>query len=288
MAAAREFIRQARPRWSRATTGEIPDALAALLTSAQTNCEVILPSGRRMMFGAGDAAFTVRFKTPAALRLPLTELSLGSAYIDGEIDLDGDMFALMDLRDHLRFGASTVEVGKFLTQLFLQAPTAANKAAIDRHYTLGDNFYLSFIDRRFRFYSHCLFDSETQSLDDAAERKLETMWNALGLSAGMRLLDVGGGWGGVTEYCGARGVHVTSLTLVDDSAAYIRALIDEKGVPGAVVQCDVLDFQPSEPFDHAVIYGVIEHIPNYSRLCERMWAALKPGGRLYIDASAVK
>jgi len=44
--------------------------------------------------------------------------------------------------------------------------------------------------------------------------------------------------------------------------------------------------QPAEPYDAIVIYGVIEHLPDYRRFFERIWACLKPGGRLYLDASA--
>ena len=163
-----------------------------------------------------------------------------------------------------------------------------NSKAIGYHYTFGDDFYLSFIDTRYRFYSHCIFDDDEETLEEAAEHKLEQMWDGLGLRAGMRLLDIGGGWGGVTEYCGARGVHVTSLTLVEDSANYIRNLIKEKELPGEVLVEDVLAHRPAEPYDHAVIYGVIEHIPNYRRFCAQVWSALKPGGRLYMDASATK
>jgi cyclopropane-fatty-acyl-phospholipid synthase len=125
-------------------------------------------------------------------------------------------------------------------------------------------------------------------LEDAAERKLESMWTALRLAPGMRLLDIGGGWGGAMEYCSPRGVHVTSLTLVEDSAAYIRALAADLGLTGEVVVEDVLDHRPAQPYDNAVIFGVIEHIPQYQRFCRRIWDALPPGGRLYLDASAVK
>lgn len=50
-------------------------------------------------------------------------------------------------------------------------------------------------------------------------RKLETMVEGRGLKPGMRLLDIGGGWGAVTRYCGARGVHVTTLTIAEEPAA---------------------------------------------------------------------
>ena len=270
-------------------TGAVPTALAGLLAARGMSCAIGLPDGRLVRFGDGDGpAFTMHFRTDRALALPLNEYALGRAYINGEIDVDGDMLALLELREGLEFGTPARQVVRFLYELFLRSPTAVNRRAIGRHYTLGNDFYLSFIDRRYRFYSHCLFHSDTEALEDAAEHKLESMWNACGLRPGMRLLDVGGGWGGVAEYCSPRGVEVTSLTLVEDSAAYIRDLVAEKRLNAHVEVSDVLDYKPAEPFDAAVIFGVIEHIPNYARLSSRMWSAIKPGGRLYIDASAVK
>ncbi len=252
------------------------------------SCELGLPDGEVHRVGETPPMFRVAFKSERALRVPLTEFALGRAYVEGDIDFDGDMMALLDVRDQLRAGATLGQKLRFATQLFLRSPTWINSRAIRDHYTFGDDFYLTFLDTRYRFYSHCLFHSDDETLEQAAEHKLESMWNALGLRPGMRLLDIGGGWGGVTQYCGARGVHVTSLTLAEDSANYIRNLIREHRVPGEVIVEDVLEHRPSEPYDHAVIYGVIEHIPNYRRFCKRVWDALEPGGRLYLDASATK
>ncbi|MGO9319487.1 MAG: class I SAM-dependent methyltransferase [Solirubrobacteraceae bacterium] len=262
--------------------------LSSLLTRVGAKCEVHLPGGEKLHFGDGLPDFTVTYRSEAALRLPLTEYALGSAYVGGQVDFDGDMRAMLAVRDHIGFGTTPAQALRFAYELLLKAPTKANRDAIHQHYTLGDDFYLKFIDTRFRFYSHCLFQSPDETLEDAAEHKLESMWKALELKEGMRLLDIGGGWGGVSEYCGARGVHVTSVTLVEDSANYIRSLIADKGLPADVVVGDILDFHTERPFDHAVIYGVIEHIPNYARFCDRVWNALKPGGRLYLDASATK
>lgn len=249
---------------------------------------VELPDGTRRTVGNSEPVWRVRFRTDNSLSLPLSEYSLGSAYVCGDLDLDGDLVELLGVRDNLRKGVTLVGALGFAVRLMLCSPTGVNAAAINRHYTLGDDFYLTFIDKRYRFYSHCVFRDDNDSLEDAAEYKLESMWNSLKLHPGMRLLDIGGGWGGVTQYCGERGVHVTSLTLVEDSAAYIRRLITERGLPGEVIVQDVLDHRPAQRYDHAVIYGVIEHIPNYRQFCARVWEALTPGGRLYLDASATK
>lgn len=249
---------------------------------------VELPDGTRRTVGNGEPVWRVHFRTESSLSLPLSEYSLGRAYVRGDLDIDGDLVELLHARDHLRKGVTPGGALGFAARLMLFSPTKVNAAAINKHYTLGDDFYLTFIDKRYRFYSQCVFRDDNDSLEDAAEYKLESMWNSLELRPGMRLLDIGGGLGGVTQYCGERGVHVTSLTLAEDSAAYIRRLIIERGVPGEVIMQDVLDHRPAQPYDHAVGHGVIEHIPNYRRFCARVWGVLTPGGRLYLDASATK
>ena len=251
------------------------------------SCAVVLASGETLRFGAGEPQFTLRFHSDTPLLGAMSEFALGTAYINGEFDIDGDMFAMQEVRDLLPPRGNLAIALGFLWQLFVMPATWVNKRAIDKHYTRGDDFYLSYIDTRYRFYSHCLFERDDETLEEAAEHKLESMWNGLQLRPGMRLLDIGGGWGPVHEYCGPRGVNVTSLTIAEDSYKYISALDRRLGLDRCTVKLeDFLVHTPAEPYDAIVIYGVIEHIPNYRRFAARVWDCLKPGGRLYLDASA--
>jgi cyclopropane-fatty-acyl-phospholipid synthase len=266
------------------------DTLAEALDRLGVACELVLPSGRVLSFGAGVPEFRVVLRNGRLLRPPVTELGVALGYVRGDIDLEanGRPIALFQLRDVLRAQTPFRHLMSFLRDFALLAPTRLNSRVVDHHYSLGTDFYLTFLDARYHFYSQCLFHAEEETLEEAAEHKLESMWEALELEPGMRLLDIGGGWGGLTEYCGSRGVHVTSLTLSDASAAYIRDRIDRNDLLGEVIVEDVLDHIPSEPYDHAVIFGVIEHVPTYRRFCERLWDALQPGGCLYLDASATR
>ena len=261
--------------------------LLELLEQAGARCELVLPDGQVARCGAAPPQFRVIVHSERGLAR-LDELSLGQAYVEGLLDIEGDLMALFDVRSRLRDGARLSQKLRFLGQLFLRPPSWVNRKAIGYHYTLGDDFYLSFIDTNHRFYSHCIYHSDDETLEQAAEHKLETMWDALQLKPGMRLLDIGGGWGGVPEYCGARGVHVTSVTLTEDSHRYITRLIRERNLPCEVLLEDFLEHRPERPYDAIVIYGVIEHIPAYRRFCARAWECLAPGGRLYMDASASK
>ena len=262
------------------------DAITRMLAATGASCELRLPDGEILRLGSHPPAFRLTVHNERALRLGLDESRMANAYVEGDFDIEGDMMALLDLRDRLSDHAPLAARLHFLRELLLTRPVSVNQRAIGYHYTLGDDFYLSFIDQAYRFYSHCLFRSDDETVEQAAVHKLESMWDALDLKPGHRLLDIGGGWGGVTQYCGERGVHVTSLTLVQDSANYIRNLIRQRNLPGEVLVQDILDHHPAQQYDHAVIYGVIEHIPNYRLFCQRVWDALKPGGRLYLDASA--
>lgn len=266
----------------------VPRGLAALLAEAGVDCEIVLPSGRTLRFGDGAPRFRAVFHSDRVLRRAFDELSLGQAYVEGEIDLEGDLLSVFELRSRLQDRTRLGPLLRFLGNLFLVAPTRLNRRAIDHHYTLGDDFYHSFIDTRYRFYSHGIFHSEAETLEESSEHKLETMFAGLRLGPGMRLLDIGGGWGGVTRYCGERGVHVTSLTLARDSHDYIQKTLAATGLPGEVHLQDFLEHRPERPYDAIVIYGVIEHIPNYRHFCARAWECLAPGGRLYMDASASK
>jgi cyclopropane-fatty-acyl-phospholipid synthase len=279
-------------RLASAGLANIGDALARVGVS----CKLVGPDGEE--FGIGEQPrrlwiikrpykLQITLNNDRLLRQRLTEFSVGTAYVEKDIDLDGDIAPLFDLRDILDFGMPLSQCIRLAAELVLP-PVVANARAIDFHYSLGDEFYLTFLDPEYHFYSQCLFRTGRESLVQAAERKLKMMWKALGLRPGSRLLDVGGGWGGVAKYCAPRGIHVTSLTISQASADYMNAQIRRDGLDAEVIVEDVLEHIPATPYDHVVIFGVIEHIPNYRRLCRRLWRALAPGGRLYVDASATK
>ena len=269
-----------------------PDKTVALLrrlaSAVDVPGECLLPSGEVVRFGVGAPTFRVDIKSSRALRRGLDEFALGQAYVNGDVDIDGDMLALLDIRTQLRHRLQLPLFFRFWTQLLLRSPARVNRPAVQDHYGLGDDFYLSFLDSKYRLYSHGLFQTDDDTLEQASEHKLATMFGALQLRPGMRLLDVGGGWGGVTQYCAPRGVHVTTVTLADDSYAYVRNLLRDLQLDGEVHHEDFLLHRPSKPYDAIVICGVIEHIPNYQRFCGQAWECLKPAGLMYLDASASK
>jgi cyclopropane-fatty-acyl-phospholipid synthase len=273
-------VRSSRP-------SAVPGWMARILDQSAVAGEIETPAGAVVRVGNGAPLFRVRFRRNDLKSRPEDEFSLGRAYVNGEIDLEGDMLALLEARSQL---ADRFRLWHWLRSAIdlLSPATRVNKKVIDAHYTLGNDFYLSFLDSRYRFYSQCLFASDDEPLEDAAEHKLETTFRALRLRPGMHLLDIGAGWGGTFQYCSPRGVRMTGLTLFDDSCSYISSLIMRQRLQGQISLRDFLTYKPAEPFDAIVMYGVIEHIPDYPRFFSRVRQCLRPGGRIYLDGAASK
>jgi len=265
-----------------------PSWFERLFQGLQIPGEIELPDGSVAGFGEGAPRFRITVHSEKLLRRPHDELSLGQAYVKGELDLDGDMLAILEVRkqlaDRFRMGAWL----RFMTNLFLLPATRAHKKTIESHYNLGNDFYLHFLDSLGRFYSHCLFERDDETLEQAAEHKLDRTYQALELRPGARLLEIGAGWGGTLEYFCRRGVKVTGLTLYQDSYDYVQEIIRRNHFDGKVLQQDFFTYRADEPYDAIVMYGVIEHILEYRRLFERVWSCLKPGGKIYLDGSATR
>src|SRR6185437_2338458 len=101
------------------------------------------------------------------------EFAFADAYVAGDIEVEGDWGAMMRLRtrlkDKVRLGAWL----KFVYDLVVRHETHINKEAIADHYQHGDELYLTFIDKRYRFYSQGIFHYPEEPLEDASEHKLE-------------------------------------------------------------------------------------------------------------------
>lgn len=140
-------------------------------------------------------------------------------------------------------------------------------AAIRHHYDVGNDFFAAWLDPMM-VYSSALWDGpeDTSSLEDAQRRKLRYHADSAGAGPGMRVLDVGCGWGAqmttlLDDYGAASCV---GLTLSEEQAAHVRALAR----PGITVQTvNWHDYAPDTPFDAVISVGAFEHFahPDQSR-----------------------
>jgi cyclopropane-fatty-acyl-phospholipid synthase len=213
--------------------------------------------------GSGDSGFCPVFNHPGALRRMLTppvELSLGEAFIYGDIDIDGDIFAATSLVDDLlgrRFTAGDmVALARGLRSLpragsehvagrgaahlhGSRHSPARDQAAIQYHYDVGNDFYALWLDRAMQ-YSCAYFHSGTEDLDTAQEQKMEHICRKLRLRPGERLLDIGCGWGGLTMYAAeACGVQALGITLSQNQVDYANDQIGRAGL-GDRVQVELM------------------------------------------------
>jgi cyclopropane fatty-acyl-phospholipid synthase-like methyltransferase len=257
-----------------------------LLREAKVACELTLADGRVIEVGDGPPKFGLRFHTPRPFGRGLDERAIAESYVAGEFDVEGDMLSAFDVRSQL---VDAVPLGQFLRiwlAHFLRPRTAVNRNAIDFHYSLGDDFYLTFLDSAYRIYTHAIYRDESESLEAAADHKMEQAFRSVRAQPGMRVLNIGAGWGPTEQYFGSRGVHVTGLTIGEDSRDFVQRLIDRERLTAEVKLEDFLVHEPAQPYDAIVILGVIEHIPDYRRFARRVWQCLRPGGLIYLDASA--
>jgi cyclopropane-fatty-acyl-phospholipid synthase len=249
---------------------------------------------------AGSPAFGLVLNHRGALRRMLTppiELSMGEAYIYGDFDIEGDIFAAFSLVDASL--TRKFSLGDMLAMVrgVLALPTTEStrlggrgraqlrgaphsrqrdRAAVQYHYDVGNDFYTLWLDRRLQ-YSCAYFTTGAEDLDTAQEQKLDHICRKLRLVPGERLLDIGCGWGGLAAYAAeTRGVEALGVTLSANQAAYAH----EQSTDG--VRVELLDYRDlaDQSFDKIVSVGMFEHVGR-SRLPEyfaQAYRLLKPGG----------
>jgi cyclopropane-fatty-acyl-phospholipid synthase len=269
-----------------------PDRLARLIRKrvfgdrVKIPLEVRLWGGRTYRFGAGEPAVKILVKDRkglSALRR-LNELRICEAYMNGSLDVQGDMLGFASLRPGLHDRRPLHDLWQRVAP-WLVGRIKTDRHAIAAHYDFASDFYLRFLDPT-RCYSQAVFERDDEPLETAQRRKLDFAIDACRLEPGDRVLDVGGGWGSFTEHAGQRGIEVTSLTISRESETFLTDLIERRQLPCRVVNQDFLAYRSPEPYDAIVILGVMEHLPDYPAVLRQVQRLLKPGGRVYLDASA--
>jgi cyclopropane-fatty-acyl-phospholipid synthase len=250
--------------------------------------EIRLWGGRTYRFGEDQPAVKVLVKDRKGLEAlrRLDELRICEAYMNGSLDVAGDMLAFVSLRRALRDSHPLYYLWQRIAPWFM-GRFSSNRQAIAAHYDVASEFYLTFLGPT-RCYSQAVFERNDETLETAQHRKLDLVIESCRLKPGNRVLDVGGGWGSFTEHAGQRGIQVTCLTISHESEAFLAGLIHRRQLPCRVLNQDFLAYASPEPYDAIVILGVMEHLPDYPAVLRQIQRLLKPGGRLYLDASAFR
>ncbi len=232
------------------------------------------------------------------------ELGIARAYVSGDVDIDGDLFAGLEQAAHLDLSLRRIDpvaVARLLRATglgVLRAPPpppeearlrgglhtrSRDRAAISHHYDVSNDFYRIVLGPSM-VYSCAVWDSPEQTLEEAQAAKLELICEKLGLRPGMRLLDVGCGWGSLVIHAAAHhGVEAVGITISAEQAALARERVRAAGLDDRV-EVRLQDYRDVHdgPFDAISSIGMFEHVgrnrmEEYVRDLHRL---LRPQGRL--------
>ena len=156
--------------------------------------------------------------------------------------------------------------------------------ANEQHYEVPAEFFAEVLGEK-RKYSSCYWQQSQQSLEQAEDDALRITRERAGIENGMRVLELGCGWGSLTLWI-AREYPQSQITGVSNSASqreYIEAQARSEGLDNLrVITADMNDFAIDESFDRVVSLEMFEHMRNYRQLFERVHNWLEPGGQFFM------
>ncbi|MEO8193431.1 MAG: class I SAM-dependent methyltransferase [Gemmatimonadales bacterium] len=245
------------------------------------------PDGTSHTFGRGEPQFTLAAADKRAMSAltTLDRLVIAESYLAGSLEIEGNLEPILSHRNFFPDSHPMVTAWHmFWPKIHGQERTDAQH--ISHHYDIDPDFFLAFLDKRHRCYSHGVFQRDDESLEEGITRKLDFAFDSIDAKPGDRVLDVGGGWGAFTEHAGKRDVRVTSLTISRESEKFLNELISREKLPCEVKYQHLNEHHPDKLYDAIVVLGVTEHLPDYDRTLQLYRSILKPGGKVYLDASA--
>jgi cyclopropane-fatty-acyl-phospholipid synthase len=220
--------------------------------------------------------------------------SLDVDSIDGALELlDTWKAPPIDKRAQLRIAAAAVRAGALrsvphvpdaeLRPRGRRHSIARDRRSVRHHYDVSNEYFELFLGPSMT-YSCAIFSRGAKTLEEAQETKLELVCTKLGLEPGMRVLDVGCGWGSFALHAATRhGVHVTGITLSEPQAARARARAEEAGVADKI-DIRVQDYRElgGERFDRISSIGMVEHVGavNIDEYCQILLDHVVPGGTI--------
>lgn len=186
-------------------------------------------------------------------------LGLGEAYMDGWWDceaIDECIRRLLSVQAPQIIGW-LARIPLWFDSRFINRQRGKGAFVIgEHHYDIGNDLYEAMLDRRM-IYSCAYWDSGAHALDEAQEAKLDLIARKLDLQPGMRVLDIGCGWGGTAQYLAERyGVHVIGITVSKEQAALASERC--RGLP---VEIRLEDYRQTRGrFDRIISVGMFEHV----------------------------
>jgi cyclopropane-fatty-acyl-phospholipid synthase len=244
--------------------------------------------------GSGRSpACTLVFATPRALRTLLlnpSQVALGEAYLDEEIDIEGDLFSVFEVAEHVLRRPVPLRhkllrgVGA-LAYALAHGPAHSrrrDRASIAYHYDQPPEFFRPWLGSTLA-YSCAYFQNESDTLDRAQQQKLDLICRKLRLEPGERFLDIGCGWGSLVLHAAGCGAEADGITLSQEQAKVSDQRIAGSGLADScrVVLRDYRDLDPAQrTYDKIASVGMSEHVglKNLPRYFSLAYKLLEPGG----------
>jgi cyclopropane-fatty-acyl-phospholipid synthase len=255
--------------------------------------------------GPADAPTVIDVRSPEALAYAVTgkgDLGLARAYISGELEIEGDLYTALSQVMKMEVNLPLRERLRVLRELggirLLRRPPLPpqevrlhgrkhsrerDQAAISHHYDVSNKFYEWLLGPSMA-YTCAVYPTDESTLEQAQFAKHDLVARKLGLEPGMRLLDVGCGWGGMVIHAARHyGVRTLGVTLSRRQAEWAQKAIADAGLNelAEVRHMDYRDVAESD-FDAVSSIGLTEHIglKGLAGYFQSLYDKLRPGGRL--------
>ena len=237
----------------------------SIIATGGAPLEVVLPGGSRINFGKPTRVRLI-IRKPATLAslATATVASLAEAYVNGDIDVQGDLLEAVPLAEQLSSVSGESPLHRAAGML-LRHSARQDKKDISYHYDIGNDFYRLWLDERM-VYSCAYFKTGAESIDEAQRAKLDHICRKLRLTSGERFLDVGCGWGGLVLHAAQHyGVRAVGITLSQNQFDLARERVAQQGLEQQV-EVLLLDYRElkkrfgADAFDKAASVGMFEHV----------------------------
>ncbi|MFC4258236.1 cyclopropane fatty acyl phospholipid synthase [Marinobacter lacisalsi] len=228
----------------------------------------------------GDRPWDMQLNAPGVPERIFTggNLGLGESYMDGAWEsqaLDEFICRLLRARLAQQVRPTRVLLHCLKARLLNRQTVARAREVGERHYDLGNEFYGAMLDARMTYT--CGYWKDARTLDEAQEAKLDLVCRKLQLEPGMRVLDIGCGWGSFMAYATEHyGVECVGITISREQAEHAR-----RKYPHLPLEFRLQDYREvNETFDRIVSIGMFEHVgeKNYRTYMEVAHRCLKEGG----------
>ena len=258
--------------------------------------EVITPDGQSLILGSGFAEHHRRLDVRVRLIGALTPFKLaiepfrylGECYMDGSLVIEkGSLWEFMELVGYNfesvgpdRSGVLARWGNKALRAFQQRNSLLTSRKNVAHHYDLSEDLYRLFLDRDMQ-YSCAYFRSPSDTLEQAQLAKKEHIAAKLRLEPGLRVLDIGCGWGGLALFLAEKHqVKVLGITLSQEQLAVARARAKARGLQDRVT-FELIDYRKlDQSFDRIVSVGMFEHVgaPHFQAYFDTIADRLTPDG----------